>query len=532
LSISVVDDEGERVARRAIKVIDVVEILVHWHAGRRMGEVCSSLGVDPKTVRKYIAPAVTAGLAPGGPSLSTDQWSALVAEWFPGLVDRSLRQATWPEIDGHRERIKGWLGDVTVATIHQRLRDDHGLGASESSLRRFIWANFDEEVARAAVRVLRDTPPPGEEAQVDYGLLGRWFDPATERMRRVWGFVIVLTCSRLLFLRPVLRMDEASWVEAHVLALEFFGGSPARIVPDNLKTGVLKADLYDPKINKAFGEFAAHYGCLVDPARAQKPRDKATVERHVPYARDSFFAGRADEFASLVAMQDDALRWSRDVANQRQCRPLQRVAPQVVFDAEEASALLPLPRHAFELARWSTPKVNPDIHIKVGAALYSVPWIHIGKTVDAREGVRIVEVFLDGTLIKTHPRIERGRQTDNGDYPPEKIAFFMRTPAWCRRRAAGLGEAVAEVVGILMEVNALYRLRQAQGVVHLADKYSPERLNAACRRAIVVGDPSYKTVKGILAAGTEHDGDDQASAPTAPAHLHGPQGLFEGEAAG
>ncbi len=82
---------------------------------------------------------------------------------------------------------------VTVATIHQRLRDDHGLVASESSLRRFIWANFDTEVARDAVRVLRDTPPAGEEAQVDYGLLGRWFDPATERMRRVWGFIIVLT---------------------------------------------------------------------------------------------------------------------------------------------------------------------------------------------------------------------------------------------------------------------------------------------------------------------------------------------------
>jgi transposase len=166
-----------------------------------------------------------------------EQWSALVAEWFPELQDRSRRQKTWPEIEPHRERIGGWLGKVTVATIHQRLRDDHGLGVSESSLRRFIWANFDEEVARAAVRVLRDTPPAGEEAQVDYGLLGRWFDPAAQRMRRVWGFIMVLTASRLMFLRPVLRMDELSWVEAHVAALEFFQGSPRRIVPDNLKPG-------------------------------------------------------------------------------------------------------------------------------------------------------------------------------------------------------------------------------------------------------------------------------------------------------
>jgi hypothetical protein len=295
---------------------------------------------------------------------------------------------------------------------------------------------------------------------------------------------------------------------------------------------VVKPDLYDPKINKAFGEFAAHYGCLIDPARVAKPRDKARVERPVPYARDSFFAGRAEEFRSESDMQIDAVRWSRLVANQRQCRALDRVTPQAVFDAEERGALLALPRSPFELARWSMPKVNPDIHIKVGKALYSVPWRYIGRQVDAREGTRSVEVFCDGVLIKTHPRIERGKQTDHSDYPPEKIAFFMRTPAWCRRQAAELGEAVAEVVGILMEVNALYRLRQAQGVVHLSDTHGPERLEAACRRALRVGDPSYRTVKGILLAGTEHDGEEQSDIPpSAPAHLHGPQALFDIEVA-
>ena len=517
-------------ARRAIKVIDVVEILVHWHAGRRIGEVSASLGVDPKTVRKYTAPAVAAGLAPGGPPLSIEQWSALVAEWFPGLADRAHRQSTWPQIQPFHDRIDKLMGKVTVATIHQRLRDDDGLEASESSLRRYICANFEPDRARAAVRVLRDTPPPGEEAQVDYGLLGRWYDPAAQRFRRVWGFIMVLACSRLLFLRPVLSMDQSSWVEAHVAAMEFFSGVPARVVPDNVKTGVVKPDLYDPLINKAFGEFAAHYGCLVDPARRAKPRDKGAVERVVPYARDSFFAGRAEEFASLPAMQTDALRWCQEVANQRRCRPLERVAPQVVFDAEEAAALLPLPARPFELAVWSTPKVGADIHVKVGKALYSVPWAHIGKTVDARQGVHTTQLFCDGVLIKTHPRIERGRQTDHADYPPEKIAFFMRTPVWCRDRAAELGPAVEDLVGVLMQVNALFRLRQAQGVIRLADRHGAERLDAACRRAMEVGDPCYRTVKGILAAGTEHDGQPAQTVPQAPAHLHGPDRLFDVEA--
>jgi transposase len=516
-------------------VVDVVEVLVHWHAGRRIGELCSSLGVDPKTVRKYTAPAIAAGLSPGGPRLSGQEWATLVAGWFPGLVDPGARASTWPELEEHREAIRRWMGVVTVATMHQRLRDEEGVKASESSLRRFIWANFSEEAARDAVRVLRDPTTAGDEAQVDYGLLGRWVDPSSGRTRKVWGFIIVLVYSRLLFLRPVLSMDQTSWVEAHVAAVEFFGGCPARIVPDNLRTGVIKPDLYDPKINRAFGEFAVHYGCLIDPARVAKPRDKARVERMVPYARDSFFAGRAEEFDSLAAMQVDAVRWCRQVANTRASRALDRVAPQAVFDAEEAGALLALPAARFELAAWSTPKVGPDIHVKVGKALYSVPWAHIGRRVDARCGARTVELFVDGQLIKIHARIERGKQTDHGDYPPEKVAFMMRTPAWCRRRARELGDAVNDVVANLMEVNALYRLRQAQGVIGLAEVYGPDRLNAACARALRVGDPTYKTIKGILVAGTEGDNDSgpaggTPAAVTAPAHLHGPARLFSVEA--
>ena len=153
----------------------------------------------------------------------------------------------------------------------------------------------------------------------------------------------------------------------------------------------------------------------------------------------------------------------------------------------------------------------------------------MGRSVDAREGERTVEVFVDGQVIKTWARVERGRQTDWGDYPPEKVAFFMRTPSWCRRRAAELGASVSAVMEVLFEVNAMHRLRAAQGVIRLSDRYPAERLDAACAKALEVGDPTYRTIKGILVAGTEVEADDEARAPTAPAHLHGPAGLF-GEA--
>jgi transposase len=505
-------------ARRTFDVIDVTEILVHWHAGRSLNEMSQSLGVDRKTLRKYVAPAVAAGIAPGGPAKSEQAWAELVREWFPELSDTRLRQVTWPAIAEHHDYIMEQLkARVRMSTIHQRLRDERGLATSVASFRRYVNANVPEEARRSQGTVWNPRPAEaGEQAQIDYGMLGRWPDPVTGRLRTVWAFVMVLACSRHMFVRPVLTMDQRAWTECHVEAFAFFGGVPARLVPDNLKTGVDKPDLYDPKLNRSYAEMAAHYGCLIDPARALKPRDKARVERPMPYVRDSFWRGR--EFASLEQMQAEAERWSAEVAGQRACRPLEGAAPAAVFDAVERDALRPLPAGPFVLATWATAKIGPDIHAQVDKVLYSVPWRHIGKTADVRITATMVQFFIGGQLVKSHPRKVRGKQTDFGDYPPEKIAFHMRTPAWCRRQAAGIGPSCEYLIGELLADNALYRLRSAQGVIGLADKHDPARLEAACAKATTAGDPSYRTVRGILAAGTERNqlpaaaGDGGASA--------------------
>jgi hypothetical protein len=512
-------------ARRLFEMFDVVEVLQHWYSGRSKTDVGESLGIDRGTIRKYVAPAVAAGMAPGGPPVSRAEWAALTAGWFPELFDAKARSLTYAQINVHRDRIVTMLTTNRPSTVWQRLRDEHDLTVGLTSFRRYMWLEFPDEITADDVTVLRPEVDAGSEAQIDYGYLGLWPDPATGKNRKLNAFVMVLAASRHMFVRPVVCMDQAAWIDAHIAAFNFFGGAPARWVPDNLKTGTIHPDLYDPKLNRGYAELAEHYGCLIDPARASKPKDKPRVERPMSYVRESFYRGR--EWQTLGEMQTAAIVWSTEVAGVRSHRNLGGAQPIVVFNAVERDALTPLPRQQFQAATWSRPKVGPDCHINVIGVLYSVPWKHIGKRVEARLTDRMVEVFNGPDVIKTHARLTRGAQTDWNDYPPEKAAFFMRTPVWCRQQATELGPDVTELIDELMSVNALHRLRGCQGVIGLADKYDTTRLNAACRRAIDVGDPTYRTVKGILIAGTETDTTTLSPpAPAVPAHLHGPARLF------
>jgi transposase len=514
-------------------MIDLIEIYNHWYAGRSKVELARSLGVDPKTVRKYIGVAEAAGLAPGGAAVSEEQWRVRIREWFPDRYDTRIHQPSWPKIAAHHQVIEKLLGVVPASVMHQRLRDEAGLEASVASFRRYLRAHFPEQVRSGEVTLWRPPVDPGAEAQVDYGYLGTWQDPWSGRRRRVWAFSMVLSYSRELFIYPVLVMDQRAWVEAHVAAFEFYGGCPARVALDNLRAGVIRPDIYDPKLNRAYAEMAAHYQVLLDPCRVGHPKDKPRIEAVQAYIRSSFFAGR--DWPSWTAITQGAKRWCVEVAGKRTPRILEGRTPHEVFQAEEADALLRLPVVPFELATWSHPAVAPDAHAKVGRTLYSVPYRFIGVRLDARATAEVVQLFYRGELVKTHPFQARGRRTDWADLPEQRAAFWRHTPVWCRAQAAIIGPATDTLVGELLSVNALYRLRQAQGVVRLGERLGEERLEAACRRALSFGDPSYRTVKGILDAGVENDAlQPPLPGIEVPAWLRGPDafggsGQNEGE---
>ena len=503
---------------------DFVEMFRHWNAGRSQVQINEALNIDRKTIRKYLAPALAEGLQPSPGVFDEELWRARIGRWFPELVDRTARSVMWSQIAVHHQWISVQLKvPVTVATIAQRLRDDHGVEVSESTVRRYVAIAFAEERLEQRVTVPRGTVEAGSEAQIDYGKLGMWRDPASGRRVAVWVFAMILSCSRAMFVQPVLRMDQTSWNASHVAAFEFFGGVPARLVCDNLKTGVTRPDLYDPQINLAYGELAAYYGTLIDPARARKPKDKPRIERPMPYIRDSFFAGR--EFTSLTQMQAEAVRWATEVYGVHKHRGLDGQTPGSVFTAIEANALIPLPPRPFESVIYSVGRLAPDCHVKSGKALYSAPWRLIGQQLTVRTAGDVVQIFHADTVVATHVLHLSGRSTNFEHYPPHKIAHTLRTVTWCRTQAEQIGPGAVAVVAELSTVNAIHRLRAIQGIIRLRDTYGDARLDAACARALAVGDPNYRTVKGILAAGTEH-GDEPTGrqpVPAPPAMLRGPE---------
>ena len=503
---------------------DFVELFRHWHAGRSQMQIHQALGIDRKTIRKYLVPALAEGLAPApGEPFDEQLWRSQIGRWFPELVDPSVRALTWGHIAVHHEWIDEQLRvPVTVATIAQRLRDDRGVDVSESTVRRYIATTFADARLAEKVTVPRGAVEPGSEAQIDYGRLGMWDDPSTGRRVAVWVFAMILSCSRALFIQPVLRMDQPSWNASHVAAFEFFGGIPARLVCDNLKTGVLRPDLYDPQINLAYAELATFYGTLIDPARANKPKDKPRIERPMPYIRDSFFAGR--HFESLPQMQREGLRWAVEVYGTHKHRGLDGAAPAAVFDAAERDALIPLPARPFEPVVYTVGTVAPDCHVKSGKAFYSVPWRLMGQKVTVRAAGDVVQIFHHDTVVATHVLHLTGRATNFEHYPPHKIAHTLRTVTWCRTQAEQIGPGAAAIVAELSEVNAIHRLRAIQGIIALRDRYGDTRLDAACARALAVGDPRYRTVKGILVAGTEYgDAPVRPAAASPPALLRGPE---------
>ncbi|MGH2378765.1 MAG: IS21 family transposase [Candidatus Limnocylindria bacterium] len=489
---------------------DIREILRRVQLGERARRIARDLGVSRNTVAHYQRWAAQRGLLTGPLPEPTTLAAMLAAPSGPRPAqEQSL-------VEPYGEQVLAWHAQgVEGQAIWQLLAEQHGFGGSYSSIKRFL-----RRVAPPTPRAtLRLEVAPGEEAQVDFGFGGLVRDPEQDRPRRAWVFVMTLSCSRHQYAELVFDQSVATWLRLHRAAFEFFGGVPRRVVLDNLRAAIVHAALYDPEVQRSYREFAEYYGFLIAPCRPRTPEHKGKVEQGgVHYVKRNALAGRA--FRDLHDGNRHLLRWCVDTAGQRVHGTIKQM-PLEVFDQVEHAALQRLPVTPWELTEWKRAKLHPDCHVVFAGAYYSGPHRLIGQRLWVRATECKVELYQDYVLIATHRRARPGqRRTLTAHLPPDKVHFLLQTPTWCRARAADVGPACREFIEQLLGDRPLDRLRSAQGILRLSQRYSPTRLEAACARALAVGEYRYHTVKTILAHALEGqpvaDVTPVAALPAAP----------------
>jgi len=483
------------VAGRTLMSLDVRELIRRLRAGEGNRAVSRALGVARKTVARYREIAEAQGWLDGElPALEVLD-RRLQAMMPPSNLPRQAFKAAPYRVVIERLRERS----VGVMALYERLREDHDYTGSYSALRRYV-IHLEGATPKAFVRI---ETAPGDEAQVDFGSAGRMVDPRTGELKKAWAFVMTLSHSRHQYVVFVFDQKVTTWLRCHREAFEYFGGVPKKIVLDNLKSAIVKAALYDPVVQRSYREFAEHYGFLISPCRVRTPEHKGKVEAGVKYVKRNFLAGR--ETMTITQANQKVLEWVERVAGTRihgttKWRPLER------FEAVEKAALVELPASAYDMGVWKQAKLHPDCHVVVEGAYYSAPHRLIGRRLWVRTNGRDVVIYHNYERVATHPWAPPGvRRTNPAHYPPDKVAFLMATPAWCRRRAGEIGEATATVVESLLNDRPLDRLRSVQALLRLADKYGQRRLEAACRRAIRFTEISYTTIKRILERGLESD---------------------------
>jgi transposase len=501
-------------AFREVRVFEVREVLRLWLRGEGLRAISQLAGMDRKTVRRYVEAAEELGLDRAG---GEDQLSDL----FLGQVVEKVRPHRTDGrgearrlLDEHRDQLKGWLDKdgLTVVKVHELLRRQ-GVVVPERTLHRYALEELGigRSVRASTVRVADGEP--GDELQVDFGKLGRIPDPETGKLRDCWALVFTPVLSRYSFVWLTHRQTTDDVLAGFEAAWAFFGGVFATVIPDNMKTVVDQADRLEPRLNQAFVEYAQARGFVIDPARVRSPQDKPRVERVVPFVRNSFFAGEA--FIDLADAQRRVEVWCRERAGMR-IHGTTQLRPAEQFRLEEAPVLAPAPSAPYDVPIYATAKVHRDHHIEVAKALYSIPGNLIGTHVDVRADRSLVRVFSRGQLIKVHPRqTPGGRSTDPEDLPSDKTIYAMRDLDKLQRLAAGHGDAIGAYATALLDIPLPWtKMRQVYALLGLVKKWGPERVNAACERALDAEAINVGLIGRMLERGTENGG---AGVPVQPA---------------
>jgi transposase len=476
---------------------DVREIIrLKFSACVATREIARRLGMAPSTVRETLKRLASAGFSwplPEGVS-DTDLEAALYAFRGSKRGHRLHAEPDWRAV--HRELKRK---HVTLQIVWDEYIAAHPGGYSYSRFCELFRA-FEKTLSPT----MRQSHAAGERLFVDYAGDGVpvLIDRQTGELRKAQIFVAVLGASSFTFAHASWTQTLPDWIDAHVRALEAIGGVPELIVPDNTKTAVVKACLYEPQVNRTYTEMAAHFGTAILPARPRKPRDKAKVEQAVLIV-ERWLLGRLrhrifHSLAEVNAAISDLMHELNEV------RPLRRlgVTRRRLLEEIDRPALKLLPTTPYEYAEWKNCRVGIDYHVDVAHHYYSVPHRFLRAEVQARLTARTVEVFLRGERIAAHLRGGGNhKHTTLSEHMPSS---HRRYAGWTldriRADARRVGPATAALCELILESrpHPEQGFRACLGIVRLSGSFGAQRLEAAAERALEIGAKTYGSVKSIL----------------------------------
>ncbi len=496
-------------AGRRKNVLDVREIVRRLRLGQSERVIAQELLTSRNSIWKYREIAIQEGWLTRADLPPPGEIELRLAARKPNAIVFGPKSSVEP----FRDKVaKLYQAGVEIMAIWGLLKEQNQFTGSYEAVKRFV-RRLPQPPPEAFVRVETD---PGEEAQVDFGYAGKMFDPKTGRLRKAWVFVMTLCFSRHQYAEIVFDQKVETWIALHIRAFEFFGGQTKRVRPDNLKAAIIRAVTHDQEAQRSYREYSEHADFLISPCVPHTPRLKGKVEKGgVHYVKRNALAGRKFETPDQNVHQanDHLRRWCLSTAGER-VHGTTKEQPLARFEAERL-ALKPLPQTRYEIVIWVQAKLHPDCHIVFDNAYYSAPHRLIGKELLVRATPTRIEIYFEHERLATHARAtRRGERVSNiVHYPPTKLAGLLATPVRLRDQAAQIGPKTAELIGRMLDDKPVDRLRAAQGILSLAKRNTPARLEAACRRALVFNLASFRTVKAILEKGLE----DQPLPPEAVA---------------
>lgn len=473
------------------KIREVLRLMLSLQLSNR--QAATMAGVSRTTANRYLKQIQENQLDwPMVEALSDDALRQLL---YPKPSDKKqpMNTPNWPSIHSEMKK-KG----VTLWLLWHEYKIAHTDGASYQSFTRGY-----REYRHSVGLTMRQSHKAGEKLFVDYsGMTMPITDPQTGIVSTAQIFVGVLGASNYSYIEATASQKLHDWIGSHVRMFEFFGAIPRILVPDNLKSAVIKANKYDPVINPTYHELAMHYNVAIVPARIYRPKDKAAVEKGVQVAQRWILARLRNHIFHNMHQLNAAIKPLLDDLNNRQFKRI-AASRRSQFEEFELAAMRPLPAEAFEMAEWRTGlRVGPDYHAIVDGYAYSVPYRLAREKVEARLTQATIEFFHNGGRVATHERkfLTSGHTTLISHMPKAHQRYADQSSERLLEWAQRLGESTLAVFRHQLESRphpeAGYR--SCLEMQRLARGYGEERLEAACQRAIYINSPSYTSVSSIL----------------------------------